>query len=155
MDPQELKRLNTFIRQKTKPELTKLCQEKNLPVKGTKHDLAVRLLGISFSSPVEVQQTCPTQSPQIPSIFIEKNENGQYIHSPTRLLFDKTSRKVFGRLDLEGKVQNLSRSDIHLCRQFKFQYILPELLDPPKACLRPIERSSESDHEDDEDLEEM
>lgn len=125
MNPEELKRLNAFIRQNSKPELTKQCLEKNLSVKGTKHDLAVRLLGI------QMRDAIPVENAHRPVIIIRRNQRGRYVHDPTHFVFDKLSRKVIGREGKHGDVQDLKRSDIQVCRQYKFHYSIPECLDDP------------------------
>ena len=126
MNPEELKRLNAFIRQHSKPEMTKQCLEKNLSVKGTKHDMAVRLLGIQMGPSIAVEDVS-----QRPVILIRKNQHGRYVHDPTRLVFDKLSRRVVGREGKNGDVHDLKRNDIQVCQQYKFQYTLPEYLDDP------------------------
>lgn len=151
MNETEVKRLNTLVRQKSKPELARMCQEKNLPTKGTKHDLAVRLLGLSFS--VEVQK-CKESHDDLPTLLIEKNKYGQYVHTPTRLVFNKATRKVIGSLESENKIKTLTRSDISLCQQYKFQYQLPEKLDMPPEPLRSVERDNDDVSSDDEDMDE-
>jgi hypothetical protein len=148
MNDTEVKRLNTLVRQKSKPELARMCQEKNLPTKGTKHDLAIRLLGLSFS--VEVQKCTDQSRDDLPTLLIEKNKYGQYVHNATRLVFNKATRKVIGSLESENKVKTLTRSDISLCRQYKFQYQLPERLDMPPEPLRAVERDEHDGFDDDD-----
>lgn len=147
MNSEDLKRLNALVRQKTKPELTKMCLEKSLPLKGTKHDLAVRLLGIHLRPRIAVQEQTR------PSIVIRKNRFGRYVHAASDLVFDLETRRVIGREDKEGLLGPLQRADIQLCRQFKFRYVLPETLDLPKE-LMPAEDTddalSDSDGESDE-----
>uniref|UniRef100_A0A6C0IFX3 SAP domain-containing protein n=1 Tax=viral metagenome TaxID=1070528 RepID=A0A6C0IFX3_9ZZZZ len=153
MNPEELKRLNAFIRQNSKPELTKQCLEKNLSVKGTKHDMAVRLLGISMRPSIAVEDVA-----QRPILLIRRNQHGRYVHDPTRLVFDKLSRKVVGREGKNGEVNDLQRNDIQVCQQYKFQYVLPEYLDDPpypleKKMVREKELVSDEEDEVEEDEE--
>lgn len=143
MNPEELKQLNTLVRQNSKPALTKMCLEKNLSVKGTKHDLAVRILGMQMRPSVAVEET------DRPIILIRKNKHGRYVHDITNLVFDKQSRKVIGKEDDHGHVLDLRRADIQLCRQYKFQYCLPECLDPPSSPLYHKEEDSDSSAADD------
>lgn len=126
MNPDELKRLNAFIRQNSKPEMTKQCLEKNLSVKGTKHDMAVRLLGIQMRDAIAVEN-----AHHRPVIIIRRNQHGRYVHDPTHFVFDKLSRKVIGKEGTHGEVHDLKRNDIQICRQYKFHYSLPECLDDP------------------------
>jgi hypothetical protein len=142
MNPDELKQLNTLVRQNSKPALTKMCLEKNLSVKGTKHDLAVRILGMQMRPSVAVEET------DRPLILIRKNKHGRYVHDCTNLVFDKQSRKVIGKEDNHGHVLDLRRADIQVCRQYKFQYCLPECLDPPSSPLYRKDDSTSADAED-------
>ena len=156
MNPEELKKLNAFIRQHSKAELTKQCVAKNLSVKGTKHDMAVRLLGI------QMRESIPVETSQRPVIIIRRNQYGQYVHDLTHFVFDKLSRKVIGRVGKLGEVHDLKRNDIQLCRQYKFHYSFPECLDDPPFPLHkegcPVdvqssdeEEMGEDDHENDDE----
>ena len=146
MNPEELKKLNAFIRQHTKPEMTKQCLAKNLSVKGTKHDMAVRLLGI------QMRDTISVENASRPVIMIRKNPRGRYVHDSTHLVFDKLSRKVIGREGKHGEIHDLKRSDIQVCKQYKFHYTLPECLDDPPFSLHRQDLLASDDEEDDDDV---
>lgn len=146
MNPEELKKLNAFIRQHSKPEMMKQCLAKNLSVKGTKHDMAVRLLGI------QMRDAIPVENASRPVIMIRRNSRGRYVHDSTHLVFDKLSRKVIGREGKHGEVHDLKRQDIQVCKQYKFHYTLPECLDDPPFPLHKQDAvASEDDNDDDDD----
>lgn len=147
MNADDLKKLNTFCRQKTKTELAKMCLEKKLSIKGTKHDLGMRLLGI------EIRPKIPIENYHRPTILIHKNQYGRYIHTHSNLIFDVCSKKVIGKQDNNGRVHNLKRSDIQICKQYKFKYEVPIHLDEPtvplgKVLYKKEEESSDDDEED-------
>ena len=148
MNPEELKKLNAFIRQHSKPEMTKQCLDKNLSVKGTKHDMAVRLLGIQLRDAITVENASR------PVIMIRRNPRGRYVHDSTHLVFDKLSRKVIGREGKHGEVHDLKRQDIQLCRQYKFHYTLPECLDDPPFPMHKQDPLPSEDDNDDDDVSE-
>lgn len=143
MNPEQCNKALAFARQKTKPELTKMCQERNISTKGTKYDLALRILDTKTKSKSLLRQERPV-------ILIHKNKYGRYVHSSTGLVFDKLSKKVIGREDPNGQFHSLKRSDIQLCCQYKFHYILPQTLDAPSdGFVRKDEPMVMSDDDDD------
>ena len=148
MNPEELKKLNAFIRQHSKLEMTKQCLVKNLSVKGTKHDMAVRILGIQMRDAISVENASR------PVIVIRRNSRGRYVHDSTHLVFDKLSRKVIGREGKHGEVHDLKRQDIQVCRQYKFYYTLPECLDDPPFPLHNKQDSMVSEEDDNDDISE-
>ena len=145
MNPEDLKRLNAFVRQHSKPEMTKQCLERNLSVKGTKHDMAVRLLGI------QMRPSIPVEEAHRPVILIRRNQHGLYVHDSTHFVFDKISRKVIGREGNHGEVLDLKRNDIQLCQQYKFHYALPESLDDPPSPLHKKKICMVDDYSSDEE----
>ena len=60
-------------------------------------------------------------------IEIRRNENGDYMHVPTRLVFDKETKQVIGKYKPGSQeIQTLSIEDIEQCNQYKFAYVTPE-----------------------------
>jgi len=149
MNKDDVQKLQMFLRKKTKPDLTKMCLEKKLSCKGTKHDLAVRLLGLEMR-PLTYKAT----EPRTPFIVIQKNSWGRYVHICSNLVFDKSTRKVIGRQEHDGSVRSLRRMDIQMCKQYKFQYCLPETLDDPEVPFfqdEPLKVESDDDNESDDE----
>ena len=63
------------------------------------------------------------------SIEIRRNDNGDYMHVPTKLVFHKETKQVVGRYE-DGKegFKQLTLEDIETCKQYNFSYELPENL---------------------------
>lgn len=131
--------LEAFVRKNTKAQLVKACREKGLPVTGTKHDLAGRILGVARDQTVE-------KLPQI-VIRIAKNEHGNYCHNDSKLVFD-TNKRVIGVQLPDGSVRGLTRRDILECHRYKFGYVMPVRLDPnPDLVPEPIPAGSDDEEE--------
>lgn len=135
-------RLKTSLMNKTKTELIKLCKEKNLDVKGLKKDLVARLLSKKNTNQIVIK--------------ITKNKYGQFHHKETGLIFDSMTKRVIGK-ENNGAIDKLSRKDIEICKNFKFQYKLPETIEDDRTDVYEIIEdavdSSESQEIDDEDNE--
>ncbi len=52
-----------------------------------------------------------------------------YIHEQSGFVFDPLSRKVIGRKNNNGEIQNLTEEDLEDCKQWKFDHIIPLNLD--------------------------
>lgn len=121
-----------------KQELIKLCKDKGLKSTGTKADMIQRLTN-GETAPVKKQQTRPeiASAPTviqkitatIPNVSIRRNQFGNFEHSDTSLVFNNKTKKVIGKQNNSGTVDNLTPEDIETCKQHKFQYELPENLD--------------------------
>ena len=63
------------------------------------------------------------------SIEIRRNDNGDYMHVPTKLVFHKETKQVVGKYE-EGKegFKQLTLEDVETCKQYNFSYELPENL---------------------------
>jgi len=63
------------------------------------------------------------------SIEIRRNDNGDYMHVPTKLVFHKETKQVVGRYE-DGKegFKQLTLEDVETCKQYNFSYELPENL---------------------------
>ncbi len=51
------------------------------------------------------------------------------IHEQSGFVFDPLSRKVIGRKNNNGEIQNLTEEDLEDCKQWKFDHIIPLNLD--------------------------
>jgi hypothetical protein len=136
--------VEVFARKNTKPQMIKICREKGLPITGTKHDLAMRILG-KRDQPAEA-------FPRI-VLRIAKNEHGNYCHNESKLVFD-TSKKVIGVQLPNGELRDLRRSDIDLCLRYKFRHVMPVRLDPGELAREEIPPGSDAESDDDDDAEE-
>jgi len=62
-----------------------------------------------------------------PCLSLEKNEYGNFEHIPTHFVFDRTSKKVIGKQQRD-KILVLTKDDISLCKEYFFDYVIPETL---------------------------
>jgi hypothetical protein len=120
MNETKIAEVNTLVRKNSRTELVRLCKEKNLSVSGTKHDMAVRLIGgLNEEKKVVLE-------PQVKKIIIRRDPSGRWEYEG--LIFDDKTKNVVGRLE-DGVVKPLQRQDIEKCKQYKFRYTLPQILD--------------------------
>ena len=146
MNEQKIIEVNNLVRAKSRTELITMCKEKNLQSGGTKHDMAVRLIGGWEKTP-DAQVRL---SAFFHKIRIEKNENGQYVYDS--LVFDATTKNVVGVLR-NGAVEPLTRQDIEVCKKYKFRFMTPEKLDdnPNYTPSRTTDSSDDDTHDHDVD----
>ncbi len=64
---------------------------------------------------------------QITEKIVKIDDN--YIHEQSGFVFDPLSRKVIGRKNNNGEIQNLTEEDLEDCKQWKFDHIIPLNLD--------------------------
>jgi hypothetical protein len=131
-----------------KPELVGLCKKYNVKTTGTKNDLLAALREKLFSNKTETEETTsittkPTSSAKktveppvikklsatIPTVAISRNKFGNHEHTETSFIFDKKSKKVIGKQNPDGSIDELTEDDINLCNKHKFEYVLPNNLD--------------------------
>lgn len=137
MNEAKIAEINTLVRKNSRNELARLCKEKNLSHSGTKHDMAVRLVGN-----VGDATTIPPSS--VRKLIIRRNALGMWEYEG--LVFDDKTKNVVGCACPDGTVRPLLRADIEKCRQYKFRYVLPQLLDD-----RPDGNPPNYDEDDDDD----
>jgi len=155
-----------------KPELIGLCKKYNVKTTGTKNELLCALREKLFSNPKVVEETSSivkssskkTVEPvpvikkllaTIPTVAISRNKFGNHEHSETSLIFDKKSKKVIGKQNSDGSIDELTEDDINLCNKYKFEYILPSNLDNnTKNNITIDELDDEEIVESDDDLDE-
>lgn len=99
----------------TRPRLIELCKKHKLPTNGLKKDLIQRLQNILHKK----EHT----------IHIVLEQDGTLCHQETGLIIDKKTKRVIGRKFNSNCIRQLNRSDILLCKQYKFIYELPETLE--------------------------
>ena len=158
-----------------KPELVGLCKKYNVKATGTKNDLLAALREKLFSNKPETETeqttsiTKPTSSVKktveppvikklattIPTVAISRNKFGNHEHTETSFIFDKKSKKVIGKQNPDGSIDELTEEDINLCNKHKFEYVLPNNLDKNSKNNATIdELDDEEIVESDDDLDE-
>lgn len=145
MNEETILKVNSLVRSKSRQELIAMCKEKNMQTGGTKHDMAMRLIG---GTELSLQNESKIVS-SFTKIIIEKTQNGHYVYD--NLVFDDKTKNVIGVL-IDGRVDQLTRQDIEKCKQYKFRYVLPEKLDENPDYI-PIRKMSDVDEDEDEDEE--
>lgn len=124
-------------------ELKLLCKERSLKLSGKKDELVARLLetldnGTITTEKNEKPQKSKAKNEKVVIQKIEKeqtptairrNKFNNYEHPPTRLVFRSETKKAYGKQSDDGEIISLTDDDIELCKQYKFEYELPENLD--------------------------
>ena len=138
-----------------KPELVKVCKELGISDKGNKKDLIARIEKKKTRKETIVEKL----NVSLNSIIIKKNKFGNYIHTPTKFVFNKDTKSVIGKEDDDGNILQLTQNDINICNKYKFKYVMPDDLNNNNND-EEIEdeiiddESEEEDEEDEEDEEE-
>lgn len=154
----------------SRAELVELCRTKNLNVSGTKELLISRLSGNS----IEEKEKPATKSkskggkktPDPPAVVnkiikqhvnnigIKRNKFNNYEHMDTKLLFDETTQKVYGKQNYQtGQVDMLTSEDIETCQMYKFPFVIPENLDQANTAEDDEEETIVDDVEVEEEIE--
>lgn len=147
MNETKIAEVNTLVRKNSRTDLIRLCKEKNLNCSGTKHDMAVRLIG-GLEEKKQITD-------HVKKIVIRRNQYGEWEYEG--LIFDDKTKNVVGRRHEEGGVKPLQRQDIEKCKQYKFRYTLPQILDERHDVHRnPTDQLSSDEEEEDtnDDMEE-
>jgi len=140
MNETKIAEVNTLVRKNSRTELMRLCKEKNLNCSGTKHDMAVRLIG-GLEEKKQVME-------HVKKIVIQRNQYGEWDFEG--LIFDNKTKNVVGRMHEDGVLRPLQRQDIEKCKQYKFRYTLPQILDERHDVHRnPSDQLSSDEEEDD------
>jgi hypothetical protein len=149
MNETKIAEVNLLVRKNSRNELVRLCKEKNMACSGTKHDMAVRLIGGFDQEPKEKLVA------DIKKIVIKRNTKGQWEYD--RLIFDDKTKNVIGCLDEDNTLKPLQRDDIEKCKQHKFRFVLPNILDErtdiDNKKSHELSSDEDNDADDDDDLE--
>jgi hypothetical protein len=140
----------------TKNELIELCKLKNLKIKGTKAELIDSITKYDNNSKEKVpekENIIKKLVAKIPTIPIKKNTFGNLEHQETSFVFDK-DKKVFGKQNENGNIDQLSKEDINICNKYKFSYHIPDNLDK-KSSLKDINIEELEEGDDAEEVEEL
>lgn len=162
---------DALLKQK-KPELQALCRQRGVKCTGTKAELIGYLLGKESSATpkkavavakkasakktkAKVAETPVAKklTAKVPTVAIRRNQFNNHEHPESSLIFDKKSKKVIGKQNDDGTIEDLTSEDIDLCHQYKFEYTLPDNLDK-KARLEDVQ-VDELDELDDEEEDEV
>ena len=128
----------------TKNELVEKCKELGLDIKGKKADLVKRIETNKTNIVHKIQTS-------ITNIVIKKNKFGNYEHSPTKLVFNKTTKTVVGKQMDNGDIIELTESDIDLCNEYKFKFKIPDKLENDESEIDIDEFEDETDESEEED----
>lgn len=128
--------INRFSKLK-KPELEKLCEERDMIKTGTRAHMVARLMGLK-EIPVPEKKPkkkltkkdskCPVIDQIIENkkfINVRKNQFDNYEHADTGLVFDEVSETVIGKQCSDGTITQLSAEDIKVCQMNMFNYVMP------------------------------
>ena len=138
-----------------KPELVLLCKSKGLKTTGTKTELISYLLD---SSKKIDKKTIPDILQKIkntiPTIAIRKNQYGNHEDPNTSFIFDRKTKKVIGKQNIDGNIDELSKDDIIICNKYKYDYVLPFNLDVNSNLNdEKVDELDDEDEDDDVDIE--
>jgi hypothetical protein len=61
-------------------------------------------------------------------ITLRKNKFGNYEHDETQFVFDKETKDVIGKQDINGEIIKLTIEDIDICKRMSFKFLnqIPE-----------------------------
>ncbi len=139
----------------TAEEETEESEKKPTPVK-TLLSRGGLLSGMKTTS----KKPVPTQPPVVKKLLasaplhkLARNKFGNFEHTETKLVFDKDDKIVIGKQDPGGDILDLTDEDIEICKQFKFNYRLPENLDVHKKGLKHVKVAEVEEELNEEDIE--
>ena len=133
-------------------ELIEVCKKRELSTSGTKKDLIKRIL----KKENKKENIVDKLDLSLNSVIIKKNSFGNYVHSPTKFVFNKDNKSVMGKEDTEGQIIPLDKNDIDICNKYKFKFIVPEDLntkddDDDDEIIEESESDEESEEEEEDD----
>lgn len=129
----------------SRPELAAICKQNKLVSTGTKEALICRLAKINSDKyKTEIKKVLPRFQKKsdvlsivkkyVPIINVSRNKWGNYEHHETSLVFNQ-DHIVYAKQDNDGTLNNLTPDDIETCKQYKFEWLLPENLNWNKKSL--------------------
>lgn len=130
-------------------ELIEVCKKRELSTSGTKKDLIKRIL----KKENKKENIVDKLDLSLNSVIIKKNSFGNYVHSPTKFVFNKDNKSVVGKEDEEGQILQLDKNDIDICNKYKFKFVVPEDLNTKDEdeVEEIIEDSDSEEHSEEED----
>lgn len=143
-------------------ELKLLCKERSLKLSGKKEELVSRLLEtLENGNNSDEKKTTTKSKVKNEKVVIKKIQEAQVMtsirrnkfnnfeHPTTRLVFREETKKAYGKQADDGEVLGLTDDDIELCKQYKFEYELPENLDGNDTDINKV-KVKELEDDDDE-----
>ena len=141
------------------PVLKSMCKDRGLKAVGTKKVLVDILCGVECDIKNDVKgKIVPSVIKKInsviPVISIRRNQFGNSEHPDTTFVFDK-KKKVYGKQNKDGTIDELTDDDIDICNKYKFSYVLPSNLDQKSGFddIKVDELDEEEELESDQELE--
>ena len=133
-------------------ELIEVCKKRELSTSGTKKDLIKRIL----NKENQKENIVDKLDLSLNSVIIKRNSFGNYVHSPTKFVFNKDNKSVIGKEDEKGQILPLNKNDIDICNKYKFKYIVPEDLnskddEEEEDIIEESESDEDSDEEEEDD----
>jgi len=133
-------------------ELIEVCKKRELSTSGTKKDLIKRIL----KKENKKENIVDKLDLSLNSVIIKKNSFGNYVHSPTKFVFNKDNKSVVGKEEDEGQILQLDKNDIDICNRYKFKYIVPEDLntkdeDEVEEVIEDSDTEEDSEEEEEDD----
>jgi hypothetical protein len=112
-------------------ELQALCKDKDMKHTGTKIVLARRISGEEVTPDVKpkaaaknvpkVSSVVEKLKASVPTVNIRRNQFDNYEHPETSFVFDFKTKKVIGKQNDDGSVEELTSEDIDTCNKYNFQ----------------------------------
>ena len=152
----EVKENSKDLNKCLKSKLVALCKERGLKTTGTKNDLIALLEGgnkvkekTKTSPKKNIPKIINTLKTNIETVPIRKNKFGNLEDPKTSFVFDRKSRKVIGKQNPDGTIEELTKDDIDICKKQKYEYMLPSNLD--KQLKLEDEKIAELEEEEEEE----
>jgi hypothetical protein len=129
----------------SRPELVAICKQHSVLTTGSKEIIICRIAKINSDKyKVEVKKVMPkfkknaevlsVVKKYIPIINVSRNQWGNYEHKDTGLVFNQ-DHLIYAKQIKDGTLVNLTPDDIETCKQYKFEWVLPENLNWNKKSL--------------------
>jgi hypothetical protein len=129
----------------SRPELVAICKQHSILTTGSKEIIICRLAKINSDKyKAEVKKVMPKFQKKtevlsvvkkyIPIINVSRNKWGNYEHKDTGLVFNQ-DHLIYAKQSNDGTLVNLTPEDIEACKQYKFEWLLPENLNWNKKSL--------------------
>jgi len=139
--------INRLERTKSRPELVELCRQSDLVDKGTKHELATRIIQLTHGTSLattKLSSVSKIRRPPCRKVFLKNvseilkeevtipsclNPRADAYDPMTGFIFSHRSKNVVARYHAKKKeILTLTTKDIDLCKELKFRYEIPETL---------------------------
>lgn len=88
-----------------------------------------------------------------PALSLSRNKFGNFEMVDTGFVFDPKTRQVVGTQNDNGNIDDLTKEDIELCKEYNFKFLIPEKL-KSKITASDSETDLEDEDLDEEELEE-